>query len=1344
MKRIRKLVSLLLAFSVLFSSVQAFALYNVVKKQIITLGRGWDLVEKSDIVYLADGTGGVQVIDIKDRQNSERISVIDTGFDARTVDIYKNYLYVSGGSKMITYNVKNPQQPVLIKTDLVGGSVRSNISGNKLGIFGGSASTIFDISNPESPQRYASITGYGNTMSGLVNNNIVYIISTQGVLNVYDISNSQEIKTLSTAAVANASYVQDMLVDGDYLYLADENGLVVLDVSDPSKPVQTCRVEKKSKLQGLWQEGDELYAVCYNNPMLIFDVSNKKDVKLKKEVTGMPLIAYAVKKLDRYILLAGNNGFAIIDSEFEIDKTKIPKVPTEDVLFRSDETDSTIDYQQYTFDDTKEHWAKNHIGKMNSLGYIKGVGKNLFKPENNVTRAELLTIAVRMLTPAVERYKQRFADVVDSDWYSDYVETACVLELIPDSMIKNNELKPNQPATREEMATITVNLMKAMKDITYSQDEYVFADDNDISDWAKESIYIAYQEGIVNGVGADMFKPQDNCTRAQICKILSDMYTSVNDEGETFIAKKYDISKNQPQEFTKVYEKPVVETEGIPYVINVSDVVLPGELLSLHGEWLTDAEIYIASGNKYELTEEFEKIETINADTAGQSITCQIPENMPAGTFTVFLKNSLGTSAPIAINNARFIWSDQEEVEQGGELRIYGRNFVAEEFGGELKTSVAFIGDDGVYLQKVTSINPYEIKIEVTKETPVGEYDICVSNDGERWNKSVEAVRGKIIVKEEVYDPYGLNQPWADEFVWDNKIDITAAPYNADKTGVTDNTAIIQKAIDDAGQAGGGVVYFPEGTYKFGPLKMAPRVVLMGDGMEKSKMVYENHAENAKGVQMFGTNSEAKLLGKIGFLNLGFTVADGTVYPDTYFWLGEDWGSNIQNGSERTAEHIFLKGCKIQTSMLKNDDDGRGLACVMVAKGHILYENNIFYGHAVSPTSNWIGCYVHFINNHITSSVGNVSIAASYEVFDNNVFNRHHDLSMDQTTNVQGLFMRGLSYVHHNTIRNTGKGNKNDGELVCTEQYRGGSRISGSIVESGKDFVVVDHYTNSEGVTVGHENNIWTLDTAWGSSIEIIITAGKGLGQRKTIKSLDEETRTITLIEEWDIIPDETSKFIVSPAAYATTIYNNYANTGRKGLWLYGDCLDSVVAENYVVDAEGAFSYTCYIVDETRGRINVSYFNRFYKNLTEGFSPHGNLCGIGVNAGVEDTEAEHVLVYASTLKDNTMIGETPVPEYTGNDCSEAPDYNGIYAVVYSRHKMTAPFVVLKSTIIENNSITDFDRGISVGYSPQEKSRENMSGNMTESYTLRNNKFTNVDLEIDAYEANGLVNLDDVK
>jgi hypothetical protein len=72
--------------------------------------------------------------------------------------------------------------------------------------------------------------------------------------------------------------------------------------------------------------------------------------------------------------------------------------------------------------------------------------------------------------------------------------------------------------------------------------------------------------------------------------------------------------------------------------------------------------------------------------------------------------------------------------------------------------------------------------------------------------------------------------------------DVTRAPYNADTTGKMDATRALQKAIDDTGLAGGGIVYLPPGIYLISPqdtdnfaLKIRDdHVVLRGAGADRT------------------------------------------------------------------------------------------------------------------------------------------------------------------------------------------------------------------------------------------------------------------------------------------------------------------------------------------------------------------------------------------------------------------------------------------------------------------------------------------------------------------------------
>ena len=97
-------------------------------------------------------------------------------------------------------------------------------------------------------------------------------------------------------------------------------------------------------------------------------------------------------------------------------------------------------------------------------------------------------------------------------------------------------------------------------------------------------------------------------------------------------------------------------------------------------------------------------------------------------------------------------------------------------------------------------------------------------------------------------------------FIEENIVDVTQAPYNADNTGTTDVTAIINQALDVVGQGGGGVVYIPTGTYKVSPGsgETALRIrynntILRGAGTD-STFIYNssNYMQNKNIIWMMG------------------------------------------------------------------------------------------------------------------------------------------------------------------------------------------------------------------------------------------------------------------------------------------------------------------------------------------------------------------------------------------------------------------------------------------------------------------------------------------------------------
>ncbi|MBQ4527323.1 MAG: S-layer homology domain-containing protein [Clostridia bacterium] len=178
--------------------------------------------------------------------------------------------------------------------------------------------------------------------------------------------------------------------------------------------------------------------------------------------------------------------------------------------------DSTI-----PFSDISGHWAKDYIVTLHSKNIINGNPDGTYSPDNSITRAEFVAIAIRTLGEAKADYTNVFDDVSSSDWFAKDVQTAVNLGIISADV----KFRPNDNITREEMAKILTGCAHHLGMWETKTTELGFSDSNLISDWAKEYVEFAFSNGLVNGKDSNMFDPKGNTTRAEtaavFCRLIS-------------------------------------------------------------------------------------------------------------------------------------------------------------------------------------------------------------------------------------------------------------------------------------------------------------------------------------------------------------------------------------------------------------------------------------------------------------------------------------------------------------------------------------------------------------------------------------------------------------------------------------------------------------------------------------------------------------------------------------------------------------------------------------------------------------------------------------------------------
>ena len=170
-------------------------------------------------------------------------------------------------------------------------------------------------------------------------------------------------------------------------------------------------------------------------------------------------------------------------------------------------------------DIASDNWAYEHAYALMQKGIIAGDGAATpsMRPNDNITREEAVKIALLAMGAQPEQgLSTDFADVADiSDWAVSYIATAVKLGII--NGYSDGTIGAKNLITREQMLTI---LARAMGwDI--QNGELTFADNAEVSDWARDSIAHAVEIGVMTGYTDNTVRPKANITRAETFALVN-------------------------------------------------------------------------------------------------------------------------------------------------------------------------------------------------------------------------------------------------------------------------------------------------------------------------------------------------------------------------------------------------------------------------------------------------------------------------------------------------------------------------------------------------------------------------------------------------------------------------------------------------------------------------------------------------------------------------------------------------------------------------------------------------------------------------------------------------------
>lgn len=176
--------------------------------------------------------------------------------------------------------------------------------------------------------------------------------------------------------------------------------------------------------------------------------------------------------------------------------------------------------KQSNFNDINNHWASTPIKYLADRGIINGMNDNTFAPNNNITRAEFITLLAKMDNINVNNHKaQNFTDVPANAWFNPYVDWAAKNGIT--SGTTATTFAPNDNITREQMAVMIERFANYKNFKLDSNKEKInFKDNANISSYASSSVSKVQQAGIINGRPDGSFAPKANATRGESAQMI--------------------------------------------------------------------------------------------------------------------------------------------------------------------------------------------------------------------------------------------------------------------------------------------------------------------------------------------------------------------------------------------------------------------------------------------------------------------------------------------------------------------------------------------------------------------------------------------------------------------------------------------------------------------------------------------------------------------------------------------------------------------------------------------------------------------------------------------------------
>ncbi len=320
----------------------------------------------------------LEVVDISDPANPSLLGAYTTPGPAAAVTVNDGLALVGDGNLQLV-GVSNPENPTLVSELQLSGKVNALDVLSGVAYLAGPDLTLVEASQPSNPSIISTLETEGEAKDVVVSGNDVYVASSEGGLLVVDVTDrmTPRVKgsydTLQPAAavavnpgvafVASGSRIEvidttrppnftlhnsfdtggsalDLLVDGDYLFVADgPGGLVIVDVANPRNPQLAGEEATPTDARAVAKDADTVYVAGGTEGLFVFDVSDPGAPALLAQI-DTPAEANDIRVADGSAFVATGTGGIV---QYDVSD---PENPTLIGAYNAGQTAGALEFSQ--------------------------------------------------------------------------------------------------------------------------------------------------------------------------------------------------------------------------------------------------------------------------------------------------------------------------------------------------------------------------------------------------------------------------------------------------------------------------------------------------------------------------------------------------------------------------------------------------------------------------------------------------------------------------------------------------------------------------------------------------------------------------------------------------------------------------------------------------------------------------------------------------------------------------------------------------------------------------------------------------------------------------------------